>query len=31
MNNNEQFNDRDVSSDYFLVDIEDYPTANWLG
>jgi len=29
--NNEQFNNRDVdvSGDYFLVDIEDYPTDGW--
>jgi len=27
--NNEQFNNRDVSNDYFLVDIEDYPTTGW--
>ena len=27
--NNEQFNDRNVSNDYFLVDIEDYPTTGW--
>jgi NADH-quinone oxidoreductase subunit I len=29
MNNNEQFNNRDVSNDYFMVDIEDYPTDGW--
>ena len=27
--NNEQFNNRDVSDSYFLVDIEDYPTDDW--
>ena len=26
---NEQFNNRNVSEDYFLVDIEDYPTTGW--
>ena len=26
--NNEQFNDRNVSDNYYLVDIEDYPTDN---
>jgi len=25
----EQFNNRDVSNEYFLVDIEDYPTDPW--
>jgi NADH-quinone oxidoreductase subunit I len=32
MNNehfNEQFNDRNVAGDYYLVDIEDYPTDSW--
>ena len=29
MKNNEQFNNRDVGSDYFMVDIEDYPTEGW--
>lgn len=32
MNNehfNEQFNDRNVTGDYYLVDIEDYPTDSW--
>ena len=29
MMKNEQFNNRDVSNDYFLVDIEDYPTEPW--
>ena len=27
--NNEQFNNRDVGNDYFLVDIEDYPATGW--
>jgi len=27
--NNEKFNNRDVSNDYFLVDIEDYPATGW--
>ena len=27
--NTEQFNNRDVGGDYFLVDIEDYPTTGW--
>jgi NADH-quinone oxidoreductase subunit I len=26
---NEQFNNRNVSDSYFLVDIQDYPTDNW--
>ena len=26
---NEQFNNRDISNEYFLVDIEDYPTEPW--
>ncbi|MEA1892287.1 MAG: NADH-quinone oxidoreductase subunit NuoI [Campylobacterota bacterium] len=26
---NEQFNDRDVTNEYFLVDIADYPTEPW--
>lgn len=26
---NEQFNNRDVSNDYFMVDIPDYPTQPW--
>jgi len=29
MKNNEQFNNRDVGNDYFMVDIEDYPTKGW--
>ncbi len=29
MMKNEQFNNRDVADDYFLVDIEDYPTEAW--
>jgi len=29
MKNNEQFNNRDVATDYFMVDIEDYPTEGW--
>ena len=26
---NEQFNDRNITDEYFLVDIEDYPTDGW--
>lgn len=26
---NEKFNDRDISNEYFMVDIEDYPTEPW--
>ena len=26
---NEHFNDRDISNEYFMVDIEDYPTDPW--
>jgi NADH-quinone oxidoreductase subunit I len=29
MMKNEQFNNRDVSNDYFMVDIPDYPTQPW--
>jgi len=29
MKNNEQFNNRNVGTDYFMVDIEDYPTTGW--
>ena len=29
MNNTEQFNNRDVNDGYYLVDIQDYPTAGW--
>jgi len=29
MKNNEQFNNRDVGNDYFMVDIQDYPTQGW--
>ena len=27
--NSEQFNNRNVSDDYFLINIEDYPTDSW--
>ncbi|WP_321777492.1 NADH-quinone oxidoreductase subunit NuoI [Sulfurimonas sp.] len=26
---NEQFNDREISNEYFMVDIDDYPTEPW--
>ncbi len=29
MMKNEQFNNRDVSNEYFMVDIQDYPTEPW--
>jgi NADH-quinone oxidoreductase subunit I len=29
MMKNEKFNDRDISNEYFMVDIEDYPTEPW--
>ena len=29
MMKNEQFNNRDISNEYFMVDIEDYPTDPW--
>ncbi len=29
MMKNEQFNDRDISNEYFMVDIQDYPTEPW--
>ena len=29
MSNTEMFKDRNISDDYFLVDIEDYPTQPW--
>jgi len=29
MKNNEQFNNRNVGTDYFMVDIQDYPTTGW--
>jgi NADH-quinone oxidoreductase subunit I len=29
MMKNEQFNNREISNEYFLVDIQDYPTDSW--
>ena len=29
MSNTEMFKDRNISDDYFLLDIEDYPTTHW--
>ncbi len=29
MMKNEQFNDREISNEYFMVDIDDYPTEPW--